>query len=430
MLTPGIQWPVVLIRLAMLVAAAVCMAVGKACVNLNEAKLRREGEDDPRLLHLLPLEENSRRYSDVMQLAAALLAVLSLMLGSSSVQILTERYQLPSVASVLLVWIVDTMIAVLTVIRIPGRIANRFPERILLRLRWLVKPMAFLMTLPSGLLNLFNRGIARLFGVPVKEDDEQVTEDDIRMLVDEGGESGAIDQDEQEMIQNVFKFNDYTAEELMVHRTQAICLSVTDSRKEILDVIRETGLSRFPVRGENIDDIVGILYSRDYLLEQSEEHPQSLRHLVRPAYFVPDTVTADVLFGEMQKRKTHMAVVTDEYGGMKGIITMEDLLEKIVGNILDEKDDADEADVVSLDENLWRIAGGADLEEVAETLDVELPLEEDFDTFGGLIFDQLTTIPPDGSKPEVQACGLRIRVESLRDHRVEYALVSKINTEE
>ena len=152
---------------------------------------------------------------------------------------------------------------------------------------------------------------------------------------------------------------------------------------------------------------------------------QTVKELLREAYFVPETVQADVLFRDMQQKKMHMAIVVDEYGGMSGIVTMEDLLEEIVGNIYDETDPQDDADIVKLSENLWRVNGGVSLEELSEALDVELPTEEDYDTLGGLIFDQFTTIPQDGSHPEVDAAGLHIRVEVLSDHRVESALVSK-----
>ena len=155
-----------------------------------------------------------------------------------------------------------------------------------------------------------------------------------------------------------------------------------------------------------------------------------MRELLTEAYFVPCTVQADTLFRDMQKKKVHMAVVVDEYGGVSGIVTMEDLLEEIVGNIYDEFDPQETADIQQLEPNLWRISGSAPLEDVAEALGIELPLEEEYDTLGGLVFDQLTTIPEDGSCPEVDTNGLHIRVETLEDHRVESALVSRMLTEE
>ena len=144
---------------------------------------------------------------------------------------------------------------------------------------------------------------------------------------------------------------------------------------------------------------------------------------------MPETVQADALFRDMQKKKIHMAIVVDEYGGMSGIVTMEDLLEEIVGNIYDETDREAVAEIVPLTEDTWRISGSAPLEDVAEALDISLPLEEEYDTLGGLIFSQFTTIPQDGATPEVDAFGLHIQVEKIEDHRVESALVTKLPEE-
>ena len=195
---------------------------------------------------------------------------------------------------------------------------------------------------------------------------------------------------------------------------------------EILTTIRESGLSRFPVYDEDVDDIVGVLNTRDFLLNAQNDSPKPMRDLLRPAYLVPETVQADTLFRDMQKRKVHMAIVVDEYGGMSGIVTMEDLLEEIVGNIYDEFDPAEESEIVQISENLWRCEGSVDLETLAETLDVELSLDEEYDTLGGMVLSCFSTIPEDGSKPVVDVNGLHIQVEKIDEHRIETALVSKI----
>ena len=165
----------------------------------------------------------------------------------------------------------------------------------------------------------------------------------------------------------------------MIHRTDMVTLSLDDDEETILSAIRESGLSRFPVYQGNVDDIVGILSTRQYLLNFHVERPQELRALLRPAYFVPETVRADVLFRDMQSKKIHMAVVVDEYGGTSGLVTLEDLLEELVGNIYDEFDPQAEQEIIQLEENLWRVSGSADLEELAEAMDFQLPEDEDRD---------------------------------------------------
>ena len=232
------------------------------------------------------------------------------------------------------------------------------------------------------------------------------------------------------MIENIFEFNNMTAADVMVHRIDVVSLHVGDNEEEILSTIRETGLSRFPVYDADIDDIIGVLNTRDFLLNLTSATKNSIRELLRNAYLVPETVAADTLFSNMQKQKIHLAVVVDEYGGMSGIVTMEDLLEEIVGNIYDEFDPSEDNTIEKLEDNLWRVSGTVDLETLSEAIDMALPLEEEYDTLGGLVFSTFSFIPEDGSTPEVTVAGLKVKVEEICDHRVEKALISKVNPDE
>ena len=260
---------------------------------------------------------------------------------------------------------------------------------------------------------------------------DQVSEDNIMAMVEEGEESGAIQANEKEFIENVFEFDNTTARDVMVHRTDMVSLPADAEEDEILRAIRQSGLSRFPVYGSDVDDIVGVLSTRDYLLNFHQPSPLPLGELLRPAYFVPETVSADVLFRDMQGKKTHLALVVDEYGGTSGLVTLEDLLEELVGNIYDEFDPQEEQEIIQLEGGRWRVSGSADLEELAEAMEFSLPEDEerDYDTLGGLVFSQLSVIPEDGSRPVVEALGLRIQVEELCDRRVEWALVEKLSPE-
>lgn len=259
----------------------------------------------------------------------------------------------------------------------------------------------------------------------LRRERKAVSEEDIREMVDKGEEKGEIEKEEKELIENVFEFNNSTAADVMVHRTDTVMIWVEDTPEEIMDTIRTSGLTRYPVYDEDTDDIIGILNTRDYLLNAIEKNPKPLRELLREAYFVPETVHTDVLFRDMQSRKTHFAVVVDEYGGTSGIITMEDLMEELVGDIYDEFDPQDEQEIVPLGENLWRISGATPLEDVAEALGMEFPEDEEAETLGGLVFARLDVIPADGTHPVVVTDGLRIQVETLADRRVEWAKVSK-----
>lgn len=255
--------------------------------------------------------------------------------------------------------------------------------------------------------------------------EDEVSEDNIMAMVEEGEESGTIQSAEKELIENIFEFDNMTARDVMIHRTDMVTLALDDDRDTVLDTIRQSGLSRFPVYQDDVDDVIGILSTRDYLLNFQQDTPLPMEKLLRPAYFVPESVAADVLFRDMQSKKTHLAVVVDEYGGTSGLVTMEDLLEELVGNIYDEFDPQEEQDIIALEDNRWRVSGSADLEELAEVIGFQLPEDEerDYDTLGGLVFAQFSVIPRDGSRPVVETMGLRIRVEELCDRRVEWALV-------
>ena len=257
---------------------------------------------------------------------------------------------------------------------------------------------------------------------------DKVSEDNIMAMVEEGEESGAIQANEKEFIENVFEFDNMTARDVMIHRTDMVTLSLDEDTDTILDTIRQSGLSRFPVYKDDVDDIVGVLSTREYLLNFHLPDPKPMKDLLRPAYFVPETVQADVLFRDMQGKKIHMALVVDEYGGTSGLVTLEDLLEELVGNIYDEFDPQEEQEIIQLDDHRWRVSGSADLEELSKAIGFDLPEEEDrdYDTLGGLVFSQLPVIPEDGSRPCVDALGLHIQVEELCDRRVEWALVEKL----
>ncbi len=313
-------------------------------------------------------------------------------------------------------------------VELPSRMAARNIDALL---RALFGPMAFLRGLfrpMTALIDAATGAVMRLMGEDPSKADENVTEDEILAMVDMGEESGSIESNEKELIENIFEFNDLTAVDCMVHRTDVTAVDVETSEDELISIIRETGFSRFPVYGDDIDDILGILTTRAYLLNARlpEDQRKSVRELIRPAFFVPESMRADVLFHEMQSRKSHMAIVVDEYGGTSGLVTLEDLLEEIVGNIYDEFDQQAGQEIIPQPDGSWRVAGSVELEPLCEALGIDEIESEEFDTLGGLVFSQLTAIPEDGSHPEVECFGLHIRVDELTDHRVEWATVRKL----
>ena len=429
-----------LLQLVLILINGFFAATEVAVLSLNDAKLRHDADEgDHVAAQLLRLSETPNKFLSTIQVCITLAGFLgSAFAADQFASRLAGAFLAagatvdPAVLNSLCVVLITLVLSYFTLVLgelVPKRIAMQNPEKYARKVYRVLQVCSTLFKPVVWLLSASTNGILRLIGIDPNAEPEEVTEEEIRMMVDMGGESGAIEENEKEMIENIFEFNNHSAEDVMTHRTDVSSIWVGESSEEILKTIRETGLSRFPVYDEDMDDIIGVLSTRSFLLNAQADQPRPLRELIREAYFVPETVQADALFRDMQKKKIHMAIVVDEYGGMSGIVTMEDLLEEIVGNIYDETDREAVAEIVPLTEDTWRISGSAPLEDVAEALDISLPLEEEYDTLGGLIFSQFTTIPQDGATPEVDAFGLHIQVEKIEDHRVESALVTKLPEE-
>ena len=410
-----------------------------AVISLSETKLRKQAEEgDKKAKKLLALMQAPDNFLSAIQIAITLAGFLNAAFAADSfaaplvnwlVQDLGVTAIPVGVLNTLMVILVTIILSYFTLVLgelVPKRIAMKKTEGVARATVGAVWAVATVFRPVIWLLSKSTNGVLRLLHIDPKADEEEVSEDEIRMMVDLGEERGTIEANEKELIDNIFEFNNTTAEDVMVHRTDMVMIWADDPADEILRTIQDSGMSRFPVCEEDADDIIGLLNTRDYLLNAQLAHPKSLRELLRPAYFVPESVRTDVLFRDMQSKKVHMAIVVDEYGGTSGLVTMEDLLEEIVGNIYDEFDPQEEQVIEQLEDNLWRISGSCELDQVAEALNMEFPEDEESDTLGGLVFAQLSAIPEDGSQVAVDTCGLHIQVQNFTDRRVEWALVSKL----
>lgn len=250
-----------------------------------------------------------------------------------------------------------------------------------------------------------------------------VSEEQIMRQVEWGEEHGSIETDEKEMIENVFELKDLTAEDVMVHRKDVVALPTDVTWSEVRDAIRRNGVSRIPIYRGSIDTIEGILNSRDFLLRSTDSKNFSITPLLRKAMFVPETVKADILLKRMQKRKQSMAIVIDDHGGTSGIVTIEDLVEQVVGELYDEYDkDEDVIRIEKIGEGRWRIPGEAELDDVSETVGEELA-EGEYTTLGGWLFERLASIPAQGAVVDVPELGLKMKVEKMDGHRIDSVLV-------
>ena len=309
---------------------------------------------------------------------------------------------------------------------VPKRLAMKKTEQIALGLSGILTLVAKIFAPLVWLLTASTNGVLRLLRVNPEEEEEIVTEEEIRMMVDAGGEKGSIDSTEQELIHNIFAFDDISVNEICTHRTAVSVLWEKDSLEQWKETVHQSGHSFFPVCGEDIDDIRGVLSAKDIFRLSGDYGKEGLlSEVLRPAVFVPATVKADVLFANMKKSGNYFAVVLDEYGGMDGIITLRDLIEELVGDL--DENGSHSRQIVQLDNGSWRIQGLTELDDVARALGVSLPVEE-YDTFSGYVFGVLGQVPKDSGPFELDTPVLHVVVESVREHRIETAVVSLIHT--
>lgn len=272
--------------------------------------------------------------------------------------------------------------------------------------------------------------IANIMLLQKKHAQHAVTEEGIRQMVDAGGSNGSIDESEKEMINNIFELSNTSVEEIATHRTDIVAVPLEATLAEIKEVLMEEKYSRIVVYEDNIDNIVGVFHVKDlvkYILTDStrmEEGNFHLEDIMMQPYFVPFSKKTDELIEEMQREKVHMAIVIDEYGGTSGIVTMEDVMEEIVGNIFDEYDLEEEEDICPIDENSYSISGKADLQDVAEQLGIVFEDDEDYDTLGGYLIGRLGRIPEDDEMPEIAVGGWLFQIKQFEEKRIEkvYAL--------
>ena len=424
----------IVIEIVLVLLCAFFAMAGASVEEASESRLIKEVEEGDRKAsrkadRMLKIVEEPEAFLLSMHAAQLLAGLFAARFAISSFSPLLDGFMDQLWADVIVLLCVAFVLLWLTVY-VPRSYAARRPQKAAAFFG--PARMVFLLLRPvNALFRLLTNLVLRMVGVRPTDTVEEVSEDEIMLMVEEGEETGAIEAAEKELIENVFEFNNMTAEDIMIHRTDMEVVWQEDTHEEILTTIRESGLSRFPVCGEDIDDIVGVLSTREYLLNAQLEEPKPLAELLRKAYFVPESVRADLLFREMQTEKVHMAIVVDEYGGTSGLLTMEDLLEQLVGDIYDEFDEVEEQEISKLSDDTWRISGSAALETVFEALDLPFDEEdEDCDTLGGLVFSKLSVIPQDGTRPEVEVPGMRIQVEEIVDHRVEWAKVTRLELPE
>ena len=405
-----------------------------AVITMNDNKLAKlTASGDKRAVRLTKLTAQPSEFLATIQVGITLVNLLSSAFATDNFSDRLVNWLLrmgvsisPTLIRVLVVAFITIVLTYVTVLLgelIPKRLAMKSAEKIALGMSGLIYIVSRMFTPAIWLLTVSTNGILRLFRIDPNSENEENAEEEIRMLLDAGNQKGTIQPDEREMIRNIFEFDETSAGEIMTHRTEVNLLWLDEDDEQWEQTIEENKHSIYPVCSDSPDNIVGVLYAKDYWRLKSKTREAVMDNAVQPASFIPESVRADVLFRNMKKSKNHFAVVVDEYGGMSGIVTMNDLLELLVGDLDDDISTPTEApDIEQIDETAWRIAGTAQLDEVSEALGVLLP-EDEYDTFSSLVFGLLGTVPNDGSTPELETCGLSIKVTQVRDRRLESATV-------
>lgn len=433
-------WKIVLLFCLILVNAFFAMSE-IAIISLNDMKLQKMAEEgNKKAKKVLALVENPSSFLSTIQIGVTLAGFLT---SASAAENFSEPFAqvisgwLPNVpmgvisgVSLVLVTIIISFFSLVLGELAPKRIAMQCGEKIsfavvgvLLFIKSAMKPFIKFLSFSTNL-------VVRIFGFDPNASEETMTEEEIRMMVDAGEEKGVIEESQKEMINNIFEFDDIVAADVMTHRTDIEAVEINDKISDVIEKTVEAGYSRLPVFEEELDNIKGIIYVKDLLPYVGKRVPSEVKiaDLMRSAEFVPESKRCGDLFNEMTEKRLQMIFVCDEYGGIAGLVTIEDLLESIVGNMQDEYDNEDE-EVEQVNETTYTFDGTADTEELLEVFGIELP-EGEYDTIGGYIMSELGRIPGEDEHPQVTYERLLFTVLEVDERRIERVKVELLPEEE
>ncbi|MBO5343056.1 MAG: HlyC/CorC family transporter [Ruminococcus sp.] len=428
----------IILQILLIALNAVFACAEIAVIQANPTKIdKMADEGNGKARKLQKLTDEPARFLATIQVAITLSGFIGAAFAADNfadklVQLannagLDEYAEILKPVAVILVTFILSFVTLVFGELVPKRAAMKNPEKLALSMAGGISTIQKIFSPLVWLLNISTNGVLRLMGINPEDEEEAVTEEEILMMSDAGAEKGTIDEDDNRIIKNIFEFDDLTAEQVCTHRTDVVMLWAEDSVETWENTIHRTRHSLFPICGESVDNIIGILNAKDYFRLEDKSRENIMKNAVREPYFVHETMKADVLFAQMKKRGAHhFAVVVDEYGGMTGIITVTDLVEELVGEFDDDEMNTPESVLKPIGENRWIVPGITDLEEVNEELDINLP-SDDYDTFGGYVIAGLGEIPKDGLTAELECDGLHIEVLKIYHHRVEICRVTKIN---
>lgn len=410
-----------------------------AYISLNDAKIEKQAkEGKKKAKQIEKMLKTPSKFLATIQIGITLAGFLSSAFASDAFaeKLAPILYQvMPFLSlgvwkaiSIILITIILSFFTLVFGELVPKRLAMKHYEKIAFGTIGVIRAISIVTSPFVKLLTTVTNGISKLFGVEENEE-ELVTEEEIKMMVDQGEEKGTIKEEERELINNVFEFNDITVSEIMRHRKDIFAVDINISKEELLEEISEEEYrySRIPVYDETIDEIKGILYVKD-VLKNINKKTFKLKNVIKDAYFISQNRLINEVFKEMQKNKTQIAIIIDEYGGTAGLITMEDILEELVGDIYDEYDE-EEKEFEKIDENTYLLNGSMTIYDVNKLLDSKIP-EGDYDTLSGYLQDKLGRIPEDEETPIIDTESVTYKIEEYEDKRILKVKACKNNVEE
>ena len=400
-----------------------------AIISLNDNKIDKLAEEGhKKAKQLQKLTQNSSDFLSTIQIGVTLAGFLTSASAADSFAPLITNALAPVIpnipvsvidtASLILITIVISYFSLVLGELAPKKIGMQMSEKVAYKV---VGILLFVLKATKPFVKVLafsTNAIVRLFGIDPNADEENVTEEEILMMVDVGEEKGVIENAQAEMINNIFEFDDIDAGDLMTHRVDMTAVEADESVAEVIRVAIEDGYSRIPVYDDDPDNIIGVVYVKDLLTYIGKEIPveKTIREVMREAYFIPETKKCGELFAEMSEKRVQMAIVVDEYGGTAGLLTLEDILESIVGNIQDEYD-TEEEEIAKINDNTFTVEGTTDLDEIDELIGASIP-EGDYDTIAGFIISQLGYLPKDGDMDTVETDNLKFTILSVEDKRI------------
>jgi putative hemolysin len=408
-----------------------------AFISLNDAKIEKQAkEGNKKAKQIKKMLREPSKFLATIQIGITLAGFLSSAFAADAfaddlAPMLQNLIPLGLTAwrniSIILITIILSYFSLIFGELVPKRLAMRNSEKIAFGTIGIIRTISIITAPFVKLLTASTNGVSKLFGTS-GTDEETVTEEEIRMMVDVGEEKGSIKEEERELINNVFEFNDKVVSEIMIHRKDIYAIDINSDIDNILKELDEYKYSRIPVYEENIDNIVGMLFIKDLLANVNKKEKVKIAKIIREPYFVSENKPIDELFRDLQKNKHQLAIVLDEYGGTAGLVTMEDIIEELVGNIFDEYDE-EEKEFEKIDDNTFLISGSVSIHDLRKILGVEIP-EGEYDTLSGYLIELLGRIPSDDEKPVIETKRVTYKIEDYEEKRILWVKACRNNVEE